>query len=399
MIEYCELEFEEYLRMVIGIDASRAFLQNRTGIEEYAYRVIEHLRDKIPSDTKVILFTRRCLLENISVKRDLPKNWKIKEIGWKRLWTQGGLAWEMFWRPVDILFVPAHTVPWVHPKKTVVVVHGLEYEFCSNSYSFWDRWYMRISIWLSCRWAWRVISVSENTKKDLIRLYDVSEEKITVIYEGTPNQNDVIFPFLKKKNAENVSDLKNQFLSIGSKFKIQESKIILCIGRVEERKNIVCLIQAFDALKEKYAIPHVLVLAGKKGYGFERIQVQISSSKFRNAIIELGYVSEEEKRALLQNADIFVFPSLYEGFGLPILEAQAMSIPVVTSNISSMPEVAGDGAVLVNPYNREEIIEGIHSILSDKKKRNRMISLGCDNVQRFSWDKSTNGILKVILGE
>jgi len=165
--------------MNIGIDASRAFLQNRTGIEEYSYRVIKNLKDKL-NGHQVLLYVRK----NQKVDFDIPENWNIKIINCPRLWTQIGLAWEMLWHPVDVLFVPAHTVPFIHPKHTAVTIHGLEYEFVPQGYSRWARFYMRWTIRKSCQWASEIIAVSENTKKDLMKLYGVDEKKINVIYEG-----------------------------------------------------------------------------------------------------------------------------------------------------------------------------------------------------------------------
>ncbi len=169
--------------MTIGIDASRAFSKQRTGIEEYSYRVIENLRNYLPNE-KVVLYLRK----NQEVDFELPKKWSVKKINCPRLWTQLGLSLEMLLHPVDVLFVPAHTVPFIHPKKTIVTVHGLEYEFCPTAYSWFERFYMRLTIKKSCAWASKIISVSENTKKDLIELYNVSEKKINVVYEGCGNK-------------------------------------------------------------------------------------------------------------------------------------------------------------------------------------------------------------------
>ena len=162
--------------MIIGIDASRAFLKDRTGIEEYSYQVIRHLTHEIEND-QVVLYIRK----NQKVDFGIPKTWKIKTIHFYYLWTQIGLSLEMFFHPVEVLFIPAHTVPCIHPANTIVTVHGLEYEFCSEAYSFLEIIYMRCSIKNSCRWAKTIIAVSENTKKDLIKLYKAPEEKIKVI--------------------------------------------------------------------------------------------------------------------------------------------------------------------------------------------------------------------------
>lgn len=362
--------------MIIGIDASRAFVKNKTGIEEYSYQVIKHLRDYMENQ-QVVLYLDPRVNKKEYVDFDLPKNWEIKFLRAPIFWTQVRLSLEMLFHPVDTLFVPAHTVPLIHPKNTIVTIHGLEYEFCPRAYSFWQRLYMRWSIKKSCQWARKVIAVSENTRKDLIRLYKVPENKIKVIYEGYDNKFKV--QSLKFKVLESLRD-----------------GYFLFIGRLEERKNICGMIEAFEILKEKHNLPHKLVLAGKFGYGEENIKYKIANSKYKEDIVLAGYVSDEEKWKLLKNADVFLFSSFYEGFGLPILEAQSAGVPVVTSNVSSMPEVAGDGAVLVDPKNTAEISDAIYKLISDEAHKNDIIEKGYENVQRFSWEKCAGEIKNII---
>ena len=178
--------------MKIGIDASRAFLKKRTGIEEYSYQVIKHLRDVLSRDAEVVLYVRKKLaIKNWQltictpdIDFELPPNWRVKGLWAPRFWTQVRLSIEMLLHRPEVLFVPAHTVPIIHPKQTIVTIHGLEYEFVPESYSWYERIYMRFSIRNSVRWAEKVIAVSENTKHDLVRLYGVSKEKINVVYEG-----------------------------------------------------------------------------------------------------------------------------------------------------------------------------------------------------------------------
>ena len=356
--------------MKIGIDASRAFLKNRTGIEEYSYQTIKNLRDELKGH-QVVLYTR----EKQKVDFELPKKWRIKVVKFPRLWTQLGLSFEMLAHPVDTLFIPAHTVPIIHPKSTLVVVHGLEYEFCPDAYSWSDRLYMRLTIKKSCQWASKIIAVSENTKKDLMRLYKVPGEKVGVIYEGYDSH----------QNSESDGIVDDRLLMIDEKF-------LLFIGRIEQRKNIENSVKAFEILKEKYELPHKLVLAGKPGHGYESIRSQISNSKFQNDIVELGYISDEEKWELLKRADVFVFPTLYEGFGIPVLEAQSAGCPVVASNNSSIPEVALESAILVDPQNPEEIAESINLLISDKSAKNAIIGKGLENVKRFDWKKCSQEI-------
>ena len=397
--------------MKIGIDASRAFIKNRTGIEEYSYQVIENLRDKL-NNQQVVLYVKKT--NNLQLTTydgvvkindlELPKSWRIKVVKFPRFWTQLGLSWEMLLRPVDVLFVPAHTVPIIHPENTVVVIHGLEYEFCPKAYSSWERMYMRGTIKKSCDWASRIISVSENTKKDLMNLYKVDEKKISVIYEGySREERNFQFPISNFQSNPNDQISKIKTSEIQSKFEIRNSKFLLFIGRIEERKNISNIVKAFELLKERYNIPHKLVLAGKAGYGYDNIKFEIRNSKFENDVVELGFVSEDEKWELLKKADVFVFPTLYEGFGIPILEAQSVGCSVVASNNSSIPEVIGvetqnfASLQLVDPQNPQDIAESIYKLISNESLKNAIIQKGLENVKRFSWDKCAQEIAQILL--
>jgi glycosyltransferase involved in cell wall biosynthesis len=203
-------------------------------------------------------------------------------------------------------------------------------------------------------------------------LYRVAEEKIAVISEGYEQTRSM------NQEAGNMSEKKKPYL--------------LFIGRLEERKNIVRIVEAFELLKEKYQIPHKLVLVGKAGFRYERIRDYIQHSAFNIHIRELGYVTEEEKWELLRNADVFLFPTLYEGFGIPVLEAQSVGVPVVTSNTSSLPEVAGEGAVLVDPTSVESIAEGVQRLLSDQGLRSGIIEKATHNVSRYSWARCAKEI-------
>jgi len=364
--------------MIIGIDASRAFVSERTGIEEYSYQVIKHLTDKL-AEHRVILYIRGDQRSAISDQNfTIPEKWRVKKIRMPKLWTQVGLSLEMFFHPPDVLFVPSHVVPLIHPKNTLVTVHGLEYEILPFAYSLWEKLYMRWSIKFSCLWAKKIIAVSENTKKDLIKLYRVPEGKIKVIYEGRDNCHSGLDP----ESSE-----------------INNDKYLLFIGRLEERKNIIGIARAFEILKEHYEIPHKLVLAGKFGYGEAKIRQEIKNINCPGDIVLTGFVSEEEKWKLLKNAEVFLFPTFYEGFGLPVLEAQSVGVPVVAGNNSSIPEIAKNNSViLVNPDNAEEIADKTYEIISEKKLRDDMRERGYENAKQFSWDKCAEEIAEILVG-
>jgi glycosyltransferase involved in cell wall biosynthesis len=365
----------------IGLDGSRAFLRYRTGIEEYSYQVIKHLRSEIAEDTEVRLYVRkklvikngRCVFEYPKIDFSLPPHWKCVGIWAPRFWTQIGLSLEMLFHPVERLFVPAHTLPLIGGKCNVVTVHGLEYEMSPESYSFWERLYMRYSIRYSCYKADTVIAVSENTKHDIVNLYGIAHEKIRVVGEGFMSNSLPI--------ASNT----------------QLVPYLLFIGRIEERKNIIRIVAAFEWLKEKYQIKENLVLVGKPGHGYEKIEERIQSSKWSREINQKGYVSENEKQELLRGASLFIFPSLYEGFGLPILEAQAASVPVVTSNTSSLPEVGGESAVYVDPVSVEDIAQGMYKVLTLSSEERSLLQIKMEqNLQRFSWRRCAQEIAQYL---
>lgn len=355
--------------MRIGIDASRIEGSHRTGTENYAYEVITRLI-KIDTRNQYILYSRRSLDLHFG-----EANVENKVLKFPVLWTHIRLSWEMLLHAPDMLFIPAHTVPLIHPRNTVAVIHGVEYEHFPQAYSGVERLKNRIGTLFSSKKARMVITPSECTKTDLEHFYHISPEKIRVVYPGFSLYNEQ--QGLDKENA-----IKTPYL--------------LYIGRIEERKNISRIIYAFEKLKRDKKIPHILVLAGKNGYGVEKITRQIAVSEYRHEIILTGYVDESKKQYLLRNADVFLFPTLYEGFGFPILEAMSAGVPVVTSNIGSAAEVAGNAALLVNPESIDEIANSVYKVVSDQRLSEELVRKGYENVKRFDWEKCVEDILNII---
>lgn len=365
--------------MKIAIDASRAFLHERTGIEEYSYQLIKHFREPL-RDHRVILFLRRGTKENIDF--DIPDAWKVVELWAPRFWTYIRFSFSLFFRRPQKLFVPGHIVPPIHPKSTTVVVHGLEFEMHPEAYSNYEIHSMRRGIKNSCKWAKNIICVSNNTKKDLMRLYKVPKEKIQVVYEG-------VNPAMRE-NERITSETM-------AKYEIEKQGYVVFIGRLEERKNISSILKAFEIMKRHFALGHKLVLVGKGGYGWNRIKKEIDEHPFVHDIVITGFVGEEEKWSLLRHAAVFVFPSLYEGFGLPVLEAQQLGVPVVTSNNSSLREVAKDSALLVAPLHVSDIAEKINQLIIDANMREEIIRRGFKNIERFTWERCAKLSTKMIM--
>jgi len=381
--------------MIIGIDASRAFLWNRTGIEEYAYQVISHLRDPLRAE-RVVLYVRHGQGPDF----ELPESWEVRALRAPRFWTHIRLSIEMLLHRPDVLFVPAHTVPLIHGKKSVVTVHGLEYEFSPESYSRWERFYMRAVIRFSCTAAETVIAVSENTKRDLMRLYGTPEEKIRVVYEGRLTTHNSQLTTDNGGTPTPQSRVRDSSPQTGEQGNAEQGKemalYFLFIGRIEERKNVRRIVEAFDILKKRNGVSHRLVLAGKPGYGYEDVKKAIEASAYRGDIVEMGYVDEAKKAEILAGADVFVFPSLYEGFGLPVIEAQSAGVPVVTSDISSLPEIGGEGALYADPLSAESIADCVWKLLSDPVLRGGIMEKGRENANRFGWQKCAEEIADIL---
>lgn len=348
--------------MFIGINASAALKPQPTGVEEYTYQLLKHLSKLDVGKHQVVLYVNGGNLESCS--------FKIKKLTSPFMWTQVRLGLEMLIHKPDVLFIPVHVLPLIHPSKSVVTIHGLEYEYFPEAYPFTHLRYLRWSTRYALKHASKIIAVSNNTKKDLVGLYGGDPKKIEVVHLG----------------ISRMQNARCKMQNYNSKFKIN-GEYILYMGRLAKIKNIDGLVRAFDILKKKYKIPHRLILAGPSGYRFKDIKSTIHTLKSAKDIIQTGYVTKEEKWRLLRDANVFAFPSLYEGFGMPVLEAQSMGVPVVTSNTSSLPEVVAESALKINPLNTEGIAESIYKLINDGELCKSLISRGYENIKRFSWEK------------
>lgn len=377
--------------MVIGINAAAAIKQPRTGVEEYCYQLIKHLAMLEESREHRFFLYVPSFLKGGENPFDflLPDNFEVHELNWPLpMWTQARLTPHLLFNKPDVLFIPVHILPFVHPRNSVVTIHGLEYEYYPKMYPWRHLQYLRFSTKYAVRHARKVIAVSENTKNDLVKFYGAGTRKIEIVHHGVNFNHNSLHPSLYKREGAPPLFQRGGWGALNFPY-------LLFIGRIELKKNILGILEAYKILKEKYKIPHQLVLAGAPGFGYDEIRsaltenislLSLPRADFRQ-IWELGYVSEEEKWRLLRGADVFLFPTFYEGFGMPILEAQSAGAPVVASDNLSTSEVAGDSAMLVDPQNPQTIADAVYKIIDDKVMRDRLIESGCKNVKRFSWEK------------
>ncbi len=360
--------------MTIGIHAVAAFKEERTGVEEYCFQLIRHMA-ALPEAKEhcFVLYVRRGS-QSKAVKTNFPENFKVRELWAPYLWTQVRLSIEVMHRAPDVLFIPAHVLPLHYPARTVVTIHGLEFEYFPKHYPFIHRRYLQITTQYALKHALRIIVPSTNTKKDLIKLYGGNEAKITEIPFGSP----------KVPLHIPLSGMHRPYL--------------LYLGRIETRKNVHRLVAAFQYAMHESGLPHSLILAGGRGYGYKTILGEIASSVYAQRIHLLGYVSEEKKWSLLKHADLFLFPSLYEGFGIPVLEAQRAGTPVLTSKGAVFEEVAGkDGALFVDPFNIQSIAQGIIQGITNAEVRRTCVREGKRHSEMFSWERAARETLQLLV--
>lgn len=294
---------------------------------------------------------------------------------------QGGVAVENLLNPPDVLFIPEHTMPLLRRRnlRTVVTIHDLGAKFLPQYHQFPQKYYLNFATEYAAVHATKLIAVSKATKEDLVKKLHVKPERITVIYEGF---NETLFKSVDTVNLKKVLQV----------YQLEEQNYFIFLGTIQPRKNLQKLIKAFSKLTSKNS---QLIIVGNKGWLSNEIYNAPREFGVEKQVKFLGYVKDKDLPYLYKGAIAFVYPSLFEGFGLPILEAQAVGCPVLTSNVSSMPEVAGEAAIFIDPYSVESITTGLEKI-SKPGTRENLSTLGKENVKRFSWEKSAKKTLSVI---
>ena len=378
--------------MLIGIDASRANKAKKTGVEWYSFHLIEALKKLTVNDgNQWVLYTREPLAGGLEI---LPENWYEVRANWppRRLWTQVRLSWEMWRRPPDVLFVPAHVLPPFRPEKSVVTVHDVGFHRFPKLYKEAQIRYHETTTRHIVHSGGRMIAPSEFTGRELVELYRADPSRIAITPLGI--DHDLYTP---------VTD-PYQIESALSKYHVPRP-YVLFIGRLEAKKNVVGLVKAFNRFKELRGLgdPTMLVLAGPQGYRYDEIKREIEASPYKDRIHEIGYVDEKDKPALLSGAMAYCQVTWYEGFGIPPLEAMACGCPVIASNTSSLPEVIGEGnAFFVPPDGTEQFAQALIRLSDDKAYGDDLRRRGIERAKNFTWEKTARATLPVLtewLGE
>lgn len=358
----------------IAIDASRTTTAQRTGTENYALQLI---RAMLALDTphRFTLYFRDSPPSGL-----FPGNprvtWRI--IPWRRMWTHTRFAAELWRRRPDVTFVPAHTLPLSFPGPAVVTIHDLGYVYFPSAHPDPARRYLAWSTKHSAKRAARIIVDSLATARDLAAHYGVSENRINPVYPGV---DESLAP---------VSD-PAQLKLVRTRYNLPEH-YLLFIGTLQPRKNIARIVQAYARWQAQQGNSDTaLVLAGPQGWLYDP-----NWTAGVNGVILPGYIQDADIAALYTGARALVFPTLYEGFGFPVLEAMRCGTPVITSTSSSLPEVAGNAALLVNPRDTDAIAGAIDRIVKDQALQTELVRKGFEQAQHFTWQNTAEQTIQVL---
>lgn len=368
----------------IWIDGSEANVSQRLGSGQVAFELIRNFAQINHINDITVL------LPGIPLD-DLPKESKsfhYKKLKITRLKTLIGIPLSLFSakdKP-DVYFSPSHYLPKFTPKeiRKVVTIFDLSYLHFSQMFKKGDLY--KLTNWTksSLKNADHVITISNSTKKDLLKNYEIGKNQITVAY---PGYNDQLY----KPISDNL-----RINAIKEKYRIGENYIIY-IGTIQPRKNLSRLIEAFVSIDNlKLVIVGKTSGEGKEGWMYEDILKLPEKLNISDKVIFTGFIDKEELKYLLNGAKAFILPSLYEGFGIPVIEAMACGIPVIVSDVSSLPEIVGSAGLLINPNSTDQIEMAIRNIITDKKLHERLAKKGIERAKRYSWKKMAKQVLKVL---
>jgi glycosyltransferase involved in cell wall biosynthesis len=369
--------------MIIGIDGNEANVEKRVGISEYAFQLLSHFAETKQKNIKFMVYLKDKPLAHLPPKND---NWHYNVFGPKKLWTQFALPFSLYLtaKKPDVFLSLTHYAPRFSPVPTVVSVMDLSYLYFPEMFTKADLLQLRSWTAYSVKKAKKVLTISNSSRDDIIKEYNLSQEKVVVTHLGI-------------KDAISLTPHIYSMTTLKAKYTISDN-YILFVGTLQPRKNIVRLIKAFAKVVKSEKSPKdlQLVIVGRKGWLYEEILEAPKELGIEDKVKFLENVEDEELPLFYKNALCYVLPSLYEGFGLPVLEAMQQGCPVITSNVSSLPEAGGDAALYVDPENVGDIADKIIQLIKNDKLRKELIEKGREQVKRFSWEKTAKETLAVL---
>lgn len=383
--------------MKIAIDVRCLMEGRRTGVEEYTLGLLEDLLALDKKNDYVLflnswkeptfdfgVFSR---FDNVKIKRLKIPNKLLNLFFWYFSWPKIDRLCDN----ADVVFMPNIIFGAVSRRaKFVLTVHDLSFERHSEYFSRKRRWWhMFINARTICRTADKIIAVSHSTQNDLVNLYGIGKEKIEMIHSAVGPS----FMIIDRNDAGLIKTKEKYALPYN---------FILTLGTIEPRKNIIGTVRAYNALQE-YArknsrndlLKHELVIAGESGWNAREIFAEIINSPFKDKIRVIRSIPNEDKAPLYNLASLFVYPSFFEGFGFPPLEAMSCGVPVIASNNSSLPEIVGHAAIMIDPDKPDELFSAMQEILTDRGLRESLVKKGLEKSQEFSWVVAARKTLRV----
>jgi len=368
--------------MRIGVN-TRLFVKGKMdGIAWFTYEIFKRIVTQHPEHEFVFFFDRPYDPDFIfaeNVKPVIVHPQARHPFLWY-LFFEIGIKKKLKKEKIDLFISPDGWICLGTDIKTINVIHDLNFEHNTSFVSFLKQKYYTYFFPRFAKKADHIITVSEFSKTDIVNLYHIDKEKISIVYNAASDDFFEVDEQTKKQTQQRLTNSTPYFVFVGSAHK---------------RKNVERIMQAFDQFREKHD-QYKFVFAGSNKYWDKDIRKTYSQLKHKSDIVFTEYISTTEMNRVVSSALALVYPSLFEGFGVPIVEGFAAHVPVITSNVTSMPEIAGEAALLVNPFSIEEIVDAMEKMATDEMLRKKLITLGTERNRNFSWDKSAQQFWKVI---
>jgi len=377
----------------IGIDI-RLIGKKRTGDEVVIFNLVKNMA-QMDADNEFELFTDIAdekILKEISEQLGITgkNNFKIVSLPAKNkfTWNLWTLPKYLRQNPVDV-YHTQYITPWFVPKKIkiVTIVHDISFNFFPQFIKFSDLFFLKALIPISLKRSDKIVGVSQFTRDEIIKFYNINPEKVDYIYDAVGDE------FLSPPAGEEVSEEK--IAEVRKKYDLPE-KFILYMGTLQPRKNIPQLIEAYAATKNKLGGIKLVICGNRQAYNFDKkIDEAVAKNNLSEEVFFPGYIDEKDKRLVFAAAQAFIFPSLYEGFGIPVLEAMSQKVPVLASDIPSLKEIAGQGALYFDTTSVADFSQKLYDICVNNDLRAQLIQSGMARINFFSWKNSAQKMLAI----
>lgn len=369
--------------MTIAIDASSANKQKKSGVEMYAFQLIQAMKKHaLQPNERVVLYSKTKLEGALA---ELPSGWESSVLNWFLPfgWMQGRVSWELFRKKLDVFFVPSQGLPR-GKTKMVTTIHDVGFRRAPNLFDVHDRKRLMSVTRRSLRQASRLLTVSAFSKSEIESFYHTKSEVITITHLAADTA------IYKRLSAQEIESVLQQH-RLGKHF-------FLYVGRLDQKKNVETIVRAFHQFKIDRGIgdPYELVLVGEPGFGFAHMKNWIDQSPVKSSIHLTGYLPDADVVALMNAATAFLFPSWYEGFGIPNLEAAFCGTPLIVSDIPTHHEILEDAALFVSPEDPELWVKAMKQIIEDPLLRDQLIQKASMQVAQYDWKKTAEQTWEVL---